>query len=610
MTSNPLDGLLDAPEFCPICDEVVPTYCQCGPATQSMVDVAPTDSADDNARGRASSVPLVDEGEARDGRARVPVGNKERASRWLRDEIGRDGLAGLFHRDGELVFTPRVGEDGYIPRQDEREDDGPAQVRLMSETELKTLVEIRYAPGIGRQRQEPATDPATGEQSTRTVPDWEPRLFPRECATNAHTAARMQEGTPHLRTLRGVTHTPTMRPDGSVIDQPGYDLDTGVLYLPGPGLDVLPVPSAPTPAETKMAVELIVSIVAEFPFVEEHHRANWYGALFTPILRAIYPSPYPVFVIDAPAPGSGKSYLANILRTVHGGILRAGWPQDDAELTKGILGILMHTTAPVVTFDNVRGRVRSAKFEALLTSAKFSERILGANRDGAAPNDRLWTITANNAEIDGDLARRVYWITIDPRVPRPQDRTRFSLDLKTWVPANRGRIIQALLIIVRAWVLAGSPKGPPKRGDDYARWDAAVEGLLSWAGFSGQFGKPDNKHLDSTEDQEWAAFLAAAYEVMGETSFKMADLVGKIASEDPYGPYAQTGRIAPSTLPGDLAEKWSRGNSRAGFTKSLGKWFTYRAGRYVGDLTVKVWQDRKNGNTFRIERWDAEQEGV
>lgn len=377
------------------------------------------------------------------GLQRIKVGSKSDTNDWLREELGRGPLSGLFRRGGEMVFTPRVGEDGYVPPRDESEEDGPAQVRAMTALDLKTAVEIRYSLGVVRRKEvkgeEGDEDGEEIETTTKTRMWWERKTLPTECANHAHSAARSGDGVPNLRVLRGVTHTPIVRPDGSILGRPGYDAATGLLYLPETGLVVPPVSAIPTPGEIKEAQLLISKIVAEFPFVEEHHRANWFGMLFTPIMRAMLPGPYPAFVINAPSPGAGKSFLASIPRTVHGGILRAGFPESDAELTKGVLGILTETTAPVVTLDNVRGKIKSAAFEGLLTTATFSDRLLGKNSERTAPNDRVWSITANNAEIGGDLARRCYWIVIDPKMPRPHERGGFALDLRTWVPEHQGR---------------------------------------------------------------------------------------------------------------------------------------------------------------------------
>lgn len=550
----------------------------------------------------------------RDGRRRFNVRNKATAGVQLRMMLGTDELSGLFHRDGELVYCPRIGERGYEPAPD-GDDDGPAQVRIMTPVELKTLVEIRYATGQGRRRQVESIGD-DGETVSVQRLSWEPKMLPLEVATHAHTAARSRSDVPNLRTLAGVTHTPLIRADGSVLNSPGYDSATRMLYLPTGGLAV-PDPEV-TRADVEQAVSLLNMIVAQFPFVAEHHRANWFGALFTPFMRVMLPPPYPAFVIDAPSPGSGKSYLASILRTVHGGVIRTGWPHDDGEFGKSVLAILTGTTAPVVTFDNVRGKIRSPKFEGLLTSASFSDRLLGQTREASVPNDRLWTITANNAEIGGDLARRCYWITIDPKMPRPHERTGFTLDLRTWPKENRALIIRAILTIIRGWVLAGAPKADQKRSDDYATWDAAMEGLLNWAGFSGQFGYQEIERQESDDDHEWAVFVTAVYRTFGEAEFKIRDITGRLkdsAGDGDDSPFtlddeglqaAVTDKIDPACLPGELADKWSRVglNSPAGFTKSLGRWIKHRAGRYAGSLAFeRTHADAKRGDSYRIVRF-------
>ncbi|MFI7705229.1 hypothetical protein [Nonomuraea sp. NPDC049480] len=552
------------------------------------------------------------------GLTRIKVGSKSDANDWLREELGRGPLSGLFRRGGEMVFTPRVGEEGYVPPRAENEEDGPAQVRAMTALDLKTAVEIRYSLGVVRRKEIKGEEGSEeggrdeDETPTKTRMWWERKTLPTECANHAHSAARSGDGVPNLRVLRGVTHTPIVRPDGGILDRPGYDAATGLLFLPEAGLVVPPVSVIPTPEEIKDAVRLVSSIVAEFPFVEEHHRANWFGMLFTPIMRAMLPGPYPAFVINAPSPGAGKSFLASIPRTVHGGILRAGFPETDAELTKGVLGILTETTAPVVTLDNVRGKIKSAAFEGLLTTATFSDRLLGKNSERTAPNDRVWTITANNAEIGGDLARRCYWVVIDPKMPRPHERSGFTLDLRTWVPEHRGEIIAALLTIVRGWLAAGRPTAPRKRSDDYATWDAAMAGMLSWAGFAGEFGRKDEDHLESDDDKEWREFLTEVARVMGvNRPFKVVELVETIADSSlDLTPFADgeppSDTFDPTKLPGDLADKWSRATGKAGFVRSLGKWVANRKGRYVGDLAIDFRPDPKKGGTYRVVRFGTE----
>lgn len=583
--------------------------------TQTEADEPDEGGADPDDAGSDEDSGDLERG--RDGRRRINVRNRKNAGDLLRTLIGANELSGLFHRDGELVYCPRIGERGYLPNPDEDDDDGPAQVRIMLPLNLKTAIEIAMSPGQGRRRTVSTLDD-DGEPVEVQRVSWEPKMLPLEVASHVHDAARTKNDVPNLRTLDGVTHTPIMRPDGSIISEPGYDESTRLLYLPTGGLVVPELPSPIDRTDIGSAVGYLSAIVAEFPFVEEHHRANWFGALFTPFMRAMLPPPYPAFVIDAPSPGSGKSYLASILRTVHGGVIRTGWPNDDTEFGKSVLSILIGTTAPVVTFDNVRGKIRSSKFEGLLTSTTFSDRLLGQSREASGPNDRLWTITANNAEIGGDLARRCYWITIDPKMPRPHERTGFALDLRTWPKANRGEIIRAVLTIIRGWVLAGMPSADQKRSDDYAVWDAAVEGLLTWAGFPGQFGHRDDDRTESDDDREWGDFVEAVYRTFGDRPFRVRDITTRLkdsAGDGDGSPFvndddglrtAVSDKIDPGCLPGELADKWSRTGlgSPAGFTKSLGRWIKNRAGRFVNDLAFQhVRTDAKRGDMYRIDRF-------
>jgi hypothetical protein len=250
------------------------------------------------------------------GRLRFRADNQATAGEMLRLELGRGPLAGLYLRDGSLVFTPRVGEDGYImpaPAEVARGvDHGPAQVRQTDATRLRSLIEVVF--DVGRQ------DAKTGE--------WSPCLFPPDAARHAIGAAELGIGCPYLMQLGGITHTPVMRPDGSVLSQPGYDAATGLLYLPPAGLTVPPVPERPSAEQVRAAAALLAEPVGLFPFVGEHHRANWLGAMFTPLLRLMLPPPYPMVIITATNAGSGKTLLMRLLGIVHGIATRGEFPRD------------------------------------------------------------------------------------------------------------------------------------------------------------------------------------------------------------------------------------------------------------------------------------------
>src|SRR5688572_29479878 len=88
-------------------------------------------------------------GKAKDDRpwvdVRIDVTNAAEAADWLRSELGKGELSGIFLRENMLVHTPRIGEDGYIdPAKLGLKDAGPAQVRPIATPEIKALIETRY----------------------------------------------------------------------------------------------------------------------------------------------------------------------------------------------------------------------------------------------------------------------------------------------------------------------------------------------------------------------------------------------------------------------------------------------------------------------------------
>lgn len=499
----------------------------------------------------------------------IDVSNSMLAADWLRDEAGRGKLAGLFRRLDAVVHTPREGDDGYVPLTDSPVDhDGPAQVRPVTDSSLASRISYTY--GVYRK--------------VKRGDDYEkvPALFSR---TAARTALDVPDMLPNLRTLRGVIHSPVFRADGTLIEAPGYDPATGLLHLPEPGLTVPAVADIPDRDQVAAGIALLDEMVAGFPFVNAHHKANFYGALLTPLLRAMCPPPYKLHAIEAHQPGSGKTLLANLNRWIHGGVFRAEVPEDDAELRKQVTSILSITTGPVVVLDNLSGALKSSTLAGLLTSAQWDDRPLGTTAWTRCVNDRLWTITGNNLNIGGDLPRRTFRTAIDPGRPNPELRTGFAIeDLETWVREHRGRLLHALLTIIRGWVAAGMPLPAARASDGYARWVRTVDGILQHAEISGVFDHHATQIQAGSDDDDWGDFLHAVHTHVKSEAWTVKELLGKFSN----GSLIDTGGISLDALPGDLGEKAARnGSGVMGLAKSLGKWLGNREGRWAGGLTVR-----------------------
>lgn len=493
------------------------------------------------------------------------VANEVASFRWLLNEIGARGLSGMLLRGRAAVYTSLLGEEGYIAPPGEHDSNGPATLRAVSTKTVRAQLGLNYliwhwvGKGDNRRRAE--------------------RFLPPDAC---EAALEVIEMAPNLRPLKGVTHTPMVRRDATLLTEPGYDEATSFLYLPT--VAVPEVPDRPTAAQLANATQLLRGMIDEFTWSGEHDEANFLGLLLTPLLRELCPPPYKLGAIMARQPGSGKSLLNEILRTIHGGVFRAEMPHDDAELEKTLSSILTQTTAPVVQFDNVAGTLRSSRLAGLLTSAVYSGRLLGSTNNVDMANDRLWTITGNNLNLGGDLVRRTVWVTVDPRCPDPEKRTGFRLNIPEWTVQHRGDVLHALLVWVSAWRAAGMERPAETSSDCYAKWIATVRGILAHAQVPGQFAAEASvQQAVGTDDEGWGEFLAAAHAVMGDEPWAVRDLVGKLATGF-IASEAQTALV--EALPGQLNERY-HARGAAATSQQLGIWIKNRNGRFAGRIVCE-----------------------
>lgn len=386
----------------------------------------------------------------------------------------------------------------------------------------------------------------------------------------------------HIRDLAGVTGVPLFREDGTVFSEDGYDDATRYVLATDAGID-FDVPETPTELEVHRAVRLVLAPIAKFPFVSDADRNAWIGMALTPMLRFLAPGPYKLGLIEAKQAGSGKSFLAAMLTELHGGQVHAEIPNEDAELRKTITSVLQEKGG-VIVFDNVDGKLSSPVLAGLLTSAKWSARLLGRNANVTLPNDRAWVVTGNNTVIDGDMARRVLRCVINAG-PDPELRE-FDFNPVDWISEHRSEYLNALGTIIRAWVVKGRKMGTSPGSDSYAKWRRTVDGILDSAGISGGFDPQENRVTMGASDAEWGNLLEAIHDVFGDRAWKMAELTEVIGKDEPAG-------IDPEILPGQLAAKWDPWKT-AGFTKSLGRWALHREGKWVGShMLESAGEDRK-----------------
>lgn len=422
---------------------------------------------------------------------------------------------------------------------------------------------------------------------------------PASPAVTVCKAVLSETNWPSVPVLLNLVAAPVLRPDGTVLQEPGYDPGTGLFYAPQ--IHVPQIPNVPDVVDVQRAREFVFDyVLGDFPWATPGDRANYIALLFSPILRPYIGGLIPLGAISAADRGSGKTLLTDIIGTLFGATVRP-WVGDDDELRKAITATLMNSSA-VVVFDNVSEyeAVDAPSLAKLLTSPAWDDRLLGRSEEARLVNDRLWLVTGNNIRFGGDIAQRTALVHLDPDCPRPDLRTGFRIpDLDEWLEStdNRTDLLRALLILARSWIVAGAPKAEHAMRS-FRRWARAMGGFLAFHEVPGFLTNTAELEQQDDEAAQWASFLAAWHKRYPNAAMTAAELLG----------------TAQQMMSGfDLPDPWSgtfitRSDGRLPTAKGLGMMLASRRGRYFGEFVLRASQDGHSKVWFyRVERKVSEE---
>ena len=284
-----------------------------------------------------------------------------------------------------------------------------------------------------------------------------------------------------FRTITGVINTPTLRYDGSILDQPGYDEQTH-LFLES-GIVLPPIPENPTKAEAERALKLLEGLLAEFPFVDLASRSVALSAMLSAVARSMF-DVVPAHGARAPTAGTGKSYLFDIVAAISLGescpVISVS--PDANETEKRIIGAALYGQS-LIPLDNVNGTLGGDALCQLIERPVCNLRPLGRSEQVRIENRAIVFFNGNNCRVTGDMTRRVIIAELDAKVEKPAERA-FSGDPVAKVKADRSKYIAACMIILRAYIAAGRPV-PPKLGapmNSFGEWSNTVRSALVWLG--------------------------------------------------------------------------------------------------------------------------------
>jgi putative DNA primase/helicase len=293
-------------------------------------------------------------------------------------------------------------------------------------------------------------------------------------------AGLLKKATWQFRQAAGVITAPTMKPDGSVLDQPGYDGATKLYFSPDRHLIMPTIDGSPSRSDAEAALTLLRELISQFPFETPLDEAVALAGLMTPVLRGAF-SVAPMFLMLAHVAGSGKSHLVNLASTIATGrpcpvITMAA---SSGEMEKR-LGAMILEGAPIISLDNCSNDLEGDLLCQITEQPIVRIRILGKSETPQCEWRGTLFATGNNISLRGDLTRRGLVCNLDAGVERPELRS-FPFDPVKRAAAQRGDYIHAILTIARAWRVSGSANLCGPLGS-YGQWSDTVRAALVWLG--------------------------------------------------------------------------------------------------------------------------------
>ena len=435
----------------------------------------------------------------------------------------------------------------------------------------------------------------------------------KRCSVPPDIAKRLlsRSGMWHFPILTGVVTAPTLRPDGSLIAESGYDAATG-LFLDFQGEQFTAIPDAPTMEQGKAALALLVREVLEnrcigddentgFAFASTAAKSAALSAILTALVRHTVPTA-PLHLFSARRPGSGKSLLADSVSLIGTGKTATilDLAQDGDEQEKRLLAVFMAGDA-VINLDNVELPLGGAHINKALTAETFTGRVLGLSQNATVPTTATWLATGNNVIVKEDLTRRVVLCQLDPQTESPEKRE-FTRNLLEWIPANRPMLVMAALTALRSYVVAGKPKQSIPIMGSFEDWHRLVRSALVWLGEADPLGDTgDMEDTDPTRlklraliyawHNAFKAIPTTAKEAVARANSNICDENGDEVPQD-------------SLLRDALADHFTDGRRGAISTRYLGDFLSKIKGRIECGARFEAAGDYKRAITWRVKILD------
>ena len=244
-----------------------------------------------------------------------------------------------------------------------------------------------------------------------------------------------------FRKISGVITSPTMRPDGSVFSEPGYDAVTHLVLFEPPKMPALI--ENPTMEDALEALALLEGLLVEFPFADGTWESVALSGQITP------GRPWRHWCLPQCTPTGlrrrGRVRVISSISTARLStgkicpVIAAGRTEEETEKRLG--GALLKGS-PIISIDNLNGELGGDALCQLIERQIVSVRALGSSKMHIIENRATVYATGNNIQPTGDVIRRVIMCSLDPNIERPELR-KFAGNPVATVLDDRGKYIAA-----------------------------------------------------------------------------------------------------------------------------------------------------------------------
>lgn len=402
-----------------------------------------------------------------------------------------------------------------------------------------------------------------------------------------------RDGQWKLPFILGVVTTPLLRIDGSVIDKPGYDPGTGILFNPL-GIDYPKMIEHPTKDDALEALELLKKPIRDFPFSNPPSHAVALSGIMSTLMRRSLPT-VPMHGYSAPTAGSGKSLLVDIASVIATGGLASvtSTGRDkfgDAELEKRLTASMLGGDA-VLSIDNLETPLGGELLCQLLTQTSVKLRTLGKSVNTEVPVTTSFFATGNNLTVVGDLTRRVLIATLEVDDERPELRT-FDFHPIALVREFRTDMVKAIITIIRAYMLSGERVHLTPLGS-FEEWSRMIREPLVWLGEADPVEVLDEVRKNDPRLSRLRQVMSAWDGVFGGRAMKVRDVVSAAMENEPV----DGGKINPDLWEAVMA---IGGGDKFVSNEKVSWWLRKNAGRVVDGKRFERADDGKDKPEWRL----------